>query len=170
MYNQYSPYAYPQNYGNYNYPQRGYAPQPQQMVQPQTQPQTQIPTAYETPIQDIRFVTNKEAEAYIIYPNSRVLLLDTENGVAHLKTADAMGKSTTQYFKFTPISADGTPIKPPSAQPSIDLSDYIKRTDLEQLGLVTADQFKAMEQRLEALQRQIATGGRQNVAPRTPQQ
>jgi hypothetical protein len=161
MYNQYTPYGYQPYYPS----QRQYAPQvPQtpQMAQPQAQSQ------FETPFQDIKFVTDKQAEAYIVYPNSRVLLIDNEKGVAHIKTADGMGQCVTQYFKFAPINADGTPLKSETPQPQVDLSEYIKKTDLEALGFVTAEQFNQVVRQLDILQKQLANG-RQSQPPRANQ-
>ena len=118
----YQGYGYQPNFANPNYMQRAYAPQPQQVVQPQTQPQPQMP--YEIPIQDVRFVTSEEAKAYIVMPNSKALLID-KSGTAYLKVADNMGQSQTQYFRFEPINADGTPIKPQEVKPDFNPDDFV---------------------------------------------
>lgn len=155
------PYANPYGnaYGLPTYGQNSY-PSPQNMMrQPQLQPQPTM--QYELPIQDIRFVTSEEAKAYIVMPNTKALLID-RNGVAYLKTADAMGQSQTQYFRFEPINADGTPIKPQDPTPQINLDEYIKKQDLEKFGFVTIEQYNALAQKLEQIQKQLA-GGRQNV-------
>jgi hypothetical protein len=87
MYGQQNPYSqYP--YTGYTYPNYGnrqFMQPQQQMAQPQMQQQVQ--PQYETPIQDIRFVTSEEAKAFIVMPNSKALLIDKNSGVAHLKTA-----------------------------------------------------------------------------------
>lgn len=151
MYNNpYSTYPY-SNYGMPNYSQRPYTPQVQQAMQNtqqipmQPQPQMQ----YEIPIQDIRFVTSEEAKAYIVMPNSKALLIDKNSGVAHLKVADNMGQSQTQYFRFEPINADGTPIKPQEPTPQIDLEAFGKRfVTIEQYEDLL-DQFKQVKEMLE---------------------
>ena len=167
MYNNYSPYGYQSPYANQAYYQRNYPTAGAQMQQPQPQPQPQA--QFETPFQDIKFVTDKQAEAYIVYPNTRVLLIDNEKGVAHIKTADGMGQCVTQYFKFTPISADGSPLQTEVKPPEIDLSEYIKRADADEMRNAFGEQIKALEQKIEGLYRQLM-GGKQNVAPRTNQQ
>lgn len=148
--NSYSNYPY-SNYGMPNYSQRPYTPQVQQAMQNtqqipmQPQPQMQ----YEIPIQDIRFVTSEEAKAYIVMPNSKALLIDKNSGVAHLKVADNMGQSQTQYFRFEPINADGTPIKPQEPTPQIDLEAFGKRfVTIEQYEDLL-DQFKQVKEMLE---------------------
>ena len=111
MYNNYSTYPYQSNYQAPNYMQRAYSSQPQQIPQPQMQMPTSPQMIYEIPIQDVRFVTSEEAKAYIVMPNSKALLID-KSGIAYLKTADNMGQSQTQYYRFEAINPDGTPIKP----------------------------------------------------------
>jgi hypothetical protein len=73
------------------------------------QPQVQSQVQYELPIQEVRFATKQQADAFMVFPNTRVLLIDKESGIAHLKMADNMGQPSTQYFKFEAINADGTP-------------------------------------------------------------
>ena len=144
----YTGYAYP-NYGHRNYMQ------PQQpMAQPQMQ-QAQPPMQYETPIQDIRFVTSEEAKAFIVMPNSKALLIDKNGGVAHLKTADNMGQSVTQYFKFEQVNADGSPIKPQEIAPQVDFEKFMKKEDIEVLGFVRQDQLNALIDKFQLLQNQI---------------
>ena len=160
-----SPYqrSYGQPYPN-NYGMSTYAPNPyqtKQMMQPQPQAQPQTP--YEIPIQDIRFVTSEEAKAYIVMPNTKALLID-RNGLAYLKTADSMGQSQTEYFRFEPVNADGSPIKPQEKPQEVDFSDFLKKSDLEQMGFVTNAQFETLLQKFENMQRQINSGGRTNGA------
>lgn len=124
--NPYSQYPYT-GYGYPTYGQRNYMQPQQPMAQPQMQQQVQQPMQpqYETPIQDIRFVTSEEAKAFIVMPNSKALLIDKNGGVAHLKTADNMGQSVTQYFKFEQVNADGTPLKPQETQQALDFSQFV---------------------------------------------
>lgn len=135
-----NPYSnYP--YGGYpmpTYGQRGYMQTQQPMAQPQQPMQTQ---QYETPIQDIRFVTSEEAKAFIVMPNSKALLIDKNGGVAHLKTADNMGQSVTQYFKFEQVNADGTPIKPQKTQEQIDFSQFVTVNQYNEL----LEQFNSLK-------------------------
>lgn len=152
----YTGYAYP------NYGRQPYMQQQQQVAQSQIQvkqPQSQ----HETPIQDIRFVTSEEAKDFIVMPNSKALLIDKNGGVAHLKTADNMGQSVTQYFKFEQVNADGTPLKPQEPTPQVDFGLFAKKEELN--GFVTTEQFNALVEKqntfltkLEAMQKIIAGG------------
>lgn len=197
--NGYNNYVAPQmpNYNYYNgqqqmpqnpqnQPVNGYQQQQGQMAQPQqvqpTQPQQPMPNPIPQgfPIREIRFVTSDEAKAFIVMPNSNALLLDTVNGMAYLKTADNLGQSVTEYFKFTKVNADGSPIQNPNqleelkntktavheeikAQP-IDTKDFIKKEDIK--GFITTDefksfssqlgsQFKSLSEQLESLQKKL---------------
>lgn len=164
----YQGYGYQPSYQTPNYMQRAYTPQPQQMAQPQpqSQPQMQMPMAQqmppmEIPIQDIKYVNKAQAEAYIVFPNTKVMLIDKESGVVYVKTADGMGQTKTDYFRFEPINADGSPIKPQEPTPQVDFNQFIKKEDLENLGFVTVSQYNELAQKLEQMQKRFE-GGRQN--------
>ncbi len=133
------------------YPQRQNV-QPQMPMQPQPQAQPQMQMPMEMPIQDIRYVNKAQAEAYILYPNTKVMLIDKDSGIVYLKTADNTGLCKTDYFKFEPINADGTPIQPKEETPKIDMGEYIKKSDLEKYGFVTIQQLDNAIQRLTSQQ------------------
>jgi hypothetical protein len=171
MYN-YQGYGYQPTYQQPNYMQRAYAPQPPQMPQNQQQVFTpmQTPPPTETPIQDIKFVNRAQAEAYIVFPNTKVMLIDTENGMAYIKTADGMGQTQTDYFHFDRVNADGSPIKPQEPIPQVNFEDFVKVEQLKDMGFVTIQQYQELAQKLEQIQKQLA-GGRQNVGqqPKQPE-
>ena len=147
MYGQ-NPYSqYP--YTGYAYPNFGNRQFMQQMPQPQPQMQTEIP------IQDIRFVTSEEAKAFIVMPNSKALLIDKNGGVAHLKTADNMGQSVTQYFKFEQVNADGTPLKPQDTTPQVDYSQFVTKKEIGELP--TAEQYQELVAQYTSLLDQVNT-------------
>jgi hypothetical protein len=145
----YTGYAYP-NYGNRQF---------MQQQQPQMAQQQQQPMQYETPIQDIRFVTSEEAKAFIVMPNSKALLIDQKGGIAHLKTADNMGQSVTQYFRFEQINADGSPIKPKEPTPQVDFEQFAKKEELN--GFATVEQYNALVEQLNIMKKMIV-GGKPN--------
>ena len=152
--NPYSSYPYG-GYGMPNYGQRNYMQPQQPIAQPQMQQQVQPQMQYETPIQDIRFVTSEEAKAFIVMPNSKALLIDKNGGVAHLKTADNMGQSVTQYFKFEQVNADGTPLKPQEPTPQVDYANFVTKDQLN--GLPTAEQYQQLVAQYNTLLDQVNT-------------
>lgn len=161
MYGQY-PYGTPSYMGNgyqSNYPYQRQNVNQQMQYQPQQQMQPQ--QTFETPIQDIRFVTREEANAYIVYPNTKALLIDRNGCIAHLKSADNMGQSASRYFKFVEVNADGSPIKPQEPTPQIDMGEYIKKSDLANLGYVTMEQLNTILSKLTSQQNQ-PTGVKSN--------
>ena len=148
--NPYQSYAYP-SYNIPNYAQRQFM-----QAQPQMQ---QSSMQFEMPFQDIRYVTSEEAKAFIVMPNSKALLIDKTNSVAHLKTADNMGQSVTQYFKFEQVNADGSPLKPQEQIPQVDFAQFAKKEELN--AFVTIEQYNTLSAKLDAIQKSIA-GGKNN--------
>jgi hypothetical protein len=165
----YQNYGYQPNYQAPNYMQRGYAPQGAQMPQmpQQPQPPIQTPMPMETPIQDIKFVNRAQAEAYIVFPNTKVLLIDKDNGAVYVKTADNMGQTQTEYYRFEPTNADGSPIKAQEPTPEVNFDEFVRKDQLAKLGFVTAEQFETLSKKIEQIQRQIV-GGKPNVATKQP--
>lgn len=168
----YAPYYTPymsQNkpvYGSNYYGQPSYAPTMQQMpLQAQNQPQ--MAQQYDVPIQDIRFVTSEEAKAYIVMPNSTVLLIDKSSGKAILKSADPMGQSASKFFKFEEINVDGSPIKPTEIPQSPNFEDFVKKSDLNGMGFVTTEQYSKLEQKIDSIQKMI--GGKSNATQKNSQ-
>jgi hypothetical protein len=124
----------------------------------------------EMPIQDIKYVNKAQAEAYIVFPNTKVMLIDKESGIVYLKTADGMGQTQTDYFRFDRVNADGSPIKPQEPIPQVNFDDFIKKEDLEKLGFVTVAQYNELAQRMEQIQKRLE-GARTNVGqqPKQPE-
>lgn len=155
--NPYPNYGYQPNYQQPNYTQRGYAPQPPQMPQFQQMAfnPIQTPPPMETPIQDIKFVNRAQAEAYIVFPNTKVMLIDTENGMVYIKTADGMGQTKTDYFRFEAVNADGSPIKAQEPTPQVNFNEFVKVEQLKDFGFVTIEQYNALAQKLDQMQKKL---------------
>ena len=109
-------------FGNFTpYPQPGYGPRP-------TQPQNTY-----------AFVNGLEgAKSYMVPANQTVLLMDSEQPVCYMKTANALGQGSLRYFKLTEVSeADVrspiTPVPPKG-------------------GYVTKEDFEALIKRVEKLE------------------
>lgn len=159
----YNAYSYNAGYGMPNYQQRAYNPimqpmqqMPQNMQMPMQHPQSDMP------IQDIKFVNAAQAEAYIVFPNTKVLLIDMQSGIAHLKSADGMGQSQTKYFKFISSNADGSPVQQTEPTTQINLDGFVKREELESLGYVTVDKYNELIEELNKI-KQYISGAKQNA-------
>lgn len=81
-------------YNNFGNPYYNFAP-----TAYQPQPQPQRPQAFN----EVLYATADEARAYIIQPNQSVMLIDTQNGVFRIKSADNLGNSSTRTYKFAEI-------------------------------------------------------------------
>lgn len=153
----YNPY---QNYGMYQQPTYQ-----QQMTQPQMMQQTQQQyqqTKYDAPIQDIKFVTADEAKAYIVMPNTKVMLMDRDKSIFYIKSADSLGKSTLEGFKYSRLEDESAQ----SVSPQIDTKDFIRREDLQSVlsgfltredvkDFITKDELKGIDNKLENFQKQM---------------
>lgn len=99
--------------------------QPVQQPQPQSQPQTN---------QGFVWVQGEAgAKAYPVAAGNSVLLMDSENPVLYMKSTDASGRplpiETYDLVKREPVSTQ--PVIPKPQQPQVDLSEYVKMSDLE---------------------------------------
>ena len=67
------------------------------------------------------------AKAWQLSPNSNVILMDSENdGRFYIKVSDNVGMCNLRIFRYEEITNQ-------PAQPQIDLSEYVKRGELESL-------------------------------------
>ena len=111
-------YGYNNNFG-------GYVPPIQQrpMYMP-TQPQVQDMEQM-TPFQIVRFVNEKEAQAFTLLPNQKALLMDTANMKFWIKWTDSLGNSTTETYKFEKTD-NGFKVRLESEETAkIPVGDYI---------------------------------------------
>lgn len=66
------------------------------------------------------------AKAWQLAPNSNIIMLDSENdGMFYIKTSDSVGMCNLRRFKYEEITE--------SAEKKIDLSDYVKKSELQDL-------------------------------------
>lgn len=120
---------------NYNYNQQVPMQRPMQM---QTTPQPQ--TTEDVPFNDIKFVTEDEAKGYILFPNTRVMLLDRDKSVFYIKTADSLGKSTLEGYKYTKLEDKSSD----NVSREIDTKDFVKTQDMKDYlsNFITKDDMK----------------------------
>ena len=70
------------------------------------------------------------AKAWFMSPNSNVILMDSENdGIFYIKVSDNVGMCNLRTFRYTEIT--GQMAQKP--EPQIDLSEYVKKSELESL-------------------------------------
>ena len=135
---------------NYNYYQNAYMGYPQN-IQPQGYGQrpyaTQQPFVQQTqqiqiPIVDIRFVTEKEINDFIVFPNTSVLLIDKDNSFAYLKTANANAQPTIKKFTFNEFNGESKPVNEPTTDKTIDYKQFVKKDEINDLGFVSLAQYE----------------------------
>lgn len=124
-----------QSYGTY---------QPQVTQRPMATQQYQ-----DIPFSDVMYGTFDEAKAYIVAPTKSVMFIDRDKSEFYVKSADNMGKSFLEPFKYSKL--DENPTEP--KQPEIDLSQFVKSSDL--IDFVTKQDLATINEKLDTLSKQV---------------
>ena len=137
-------------YGYNNTFNGGYVPQMQQRPmymppQPQIQDMEQM-----TPFQIVRFVNEKEAQAFTLLPNQKALLMDTANMKFWIKWTDSLGNSTTETYKFE--KTDNGDTAKEIAQ-TVDTSLFATKDDLK--NVVTKTELDSLKETIAELKKQV---------------
>ena len=137
-------------YGYNNTFNGGYVPQMQQRPmymsqQPQVQDMEQL-----TPFQIVRFVNEKEAQAFTLLPNQKALLMDTANMKFWIKWTDSLGNSTTETYKFE--KTDNGDTAKEIAQ-TVDTSLFATKDDLK--NVVTKTELDSLKETIAELKKQV---------------
>ena len=137
-------------YGYNNTFNGGYVPQMQQRPmymppQPQIQDMEQM-----TPFQIVRFVNEKEAQAFTLLPNQKALLMDTANMKFWIKWTDSLGNSTTETYKFE--KTDNGDTAKEIAQ-TVDTSLFATKDDLK--NVVTKTELDSLKETISELKKQV---------------
>lgn len=154
-----SPFARNYQMPNYNQPQ--YVQQQVQQPMMQQQPiaqqqlqQVQTPIQYEMPIQYVGNATFKEAEAYILMPNSRAFFIDRANGMIYEKTANNDGQSfISEFKKVEPKTETKKAENFTKEEKPFNVAEFATKTDLKEF--VTVEQYKELKDMLEGFKGQI---------------
>lgn len=152
--NNYNSYLSPNMYGNGRF-YNNYNPQPQQNFNMQMQMNRQS----DLPVQNIRFVNADEMKGYIVFPNTTEMLIDRDNKIVQLKSADQIGYSTVKTFRFEEIGEPSQKVSTSNENLSqIDLKDYVKKEDLTDFIKVDAlTQFsRDLDEKFARLEKKIS--------------
>lgn len=104
-----------------------------QMFQPQMQNpylNQRMSQYYQPQNNGITWVQGIEgAKAWQLSPNSNVMLMDSENdGRFYIKISDNVGMCTLRTFNYVEVTDTPKP-----TTPDIDLSEYVKKSELQEL-------------------------------------
>lgn len=148
------PYPYGQTLrGNYGNDRDFYS---QQMnAQQQQQQNMYAPQQQTMPIQsNIEYVNGIEgAKAFMLPPNAKKLLLDSDNQYFYIKTTDNQGKPTVEHFKYVSVNDEQQTDKPQdepkplyaTLQQYQDLMDMVDAMKQEIENLKSVKQKKVTE-------------------------
>lgn len=131
--NQFTPYFGRQPY---------YVPTYQQPAQP-----------IEMAFSDVRILTADQIKGFIPPINSKVLLIDKDNGIAYVETTDTMGNMYKQPYSFAAIKNE---TKKEKVEEKQDFSNFATKEDIANI-----------RKELETLRKPtVSTASKENVQPK----
>lgn len=121
----------------------GYMPQYQNWQQPQMstleyRPQQVYPQNQQNMGSFAYCMGIEGAKAFPIAPNQAVFLMDSNDPVAYIKSADMSGKQTLRIFDMVERTEEAKP-----EEPKIDMSEYAKISDIEDMIAEAVDRAMA---------------------------
>lgn len=127
--------------------------QPQMQMQPMFSPQMQMQMQQpiqqnfaEPPIQEIRYLNADEIRSYIVMAGCKSMLIDKENKLVHIKSADMNGQSSVKIFSYDEYKGNLDNDKN-NNQSQINLDILAKKEDLG--NFVSAEEFKQFSSKLQ---------------------
>lgn len=143
--NYYSPYG---SFGYGNFPQQQYNSQmqTQQQMNPQNAPQQacyQNPNPNPIPM-GMAYVNGVEgAKAFILSPNTSILLMDSDNPMFYIKTANYQGQSSMETYAFKKVELQQGTNQVVDNEPNYKAEIDQIRSELEELkrGLKNNDEL-----------------------------
>lgn len=138
-------YGYPYFGNNYGYGV------PQQQAQQYYQPQQQMQPTYQQVPQQAQQMQPRQkysaltyvnglvgAKSHILNPNEKIYLLDSDNPILYIKSADFEGKYSLEAFELNKIELEKIGVEKeqaPTIQPLTkqDLNEFVSKSDLKAL-------------------------------------
>ena len=128
------------NFGNTYVPP--IQPRPMYMSQPEME--------QASPFNIVKFVNEKEATGYVLLPNQRALLMDTQNMKFWIKWTDSLGNSTVETYRFEKTDNNDTAKE---KVPAIDTSMFLTADSLK--NVATKDELASLKETIADLKKQI---------------
>ncbi len=101
------------------------------------------------------------AKAYLLTPNTSVLLLDSESERFYIKTADQAGMPTLRTYEYKEVTAGDTPA--PQKQPEMSMDDkYVTRQEYNDLRGKYEELYGLLETATKPTPDNNRKGGRDN--------
>lgn len=106
---------------------------------------------------NIRYVNPNEMASYVVLAGNTDIIINKQDGLFQIKSADMAGNSFTRTFKFEEMNNFNDDNKTELKSPEIDLSSYAKTDDLKDFIKVDAlEQFsKQIQDKLDKLEKKI---------------
>lgn len=103
---------------------------------------------------NIRYVSPEDMDKYIVGLGNTDMLINMQDGIVKIKSADMAGNSFTKTFEFKEVNTQNQEKKP---EQQINLENYVKKEDLTDFIKVDAlTQFsKQLDEKFEKLEKKI---------------
>ena len=116
------------------------------------------PDSFDIPIQGFKFLTAKEIEGRIVLPSNTEILVDRENKIIHINSADQIGQSSDRKYKYEElIDKKENEASEPALEAKINTDDFAKKEDLQ--DFIKNDDFKSfsdtLTSKIEALEKKL---------------
>lgn len=129
-------------------PQYGISPQ-DRLAQMQQQLNNQMQAPIQQPtMQNVNWIPvsgYQGAKDHIVQPNTTAWMMDNNEPVFYVKSADNLGTTTFKAYRFEEISEPGQTV----SAPQIDMSQYVHRDEFESLK-AQIDKLSASTQKSSA--------------------
>ena len=125
-------YGYNNNFGN------AYMP----VQRPIYMPQPQLDMEQGSPFQIVKFVNEKEAQGFVLLPNQKALLMDTQNMKFWIKWTDSHGNYTTENGSTNHDKV-----------PAIDTSKFLTEENLK--NVATKEELASLRETIAELKKQV---------------
>ena len=106
---------------------------------------------------NIRYVNPSEMASYVVLAGNTDVIINKQDGVFQIKSADMAGNSFTRTFKFDELNNFSNDKQSDDTKPEMDLTGYVKTDDLKDFIKVDAlESFsKQINDKIDALQKKI---------------
>lgn len=119
-------------------------------IQPRPMYMSQQEMEQPSPFNIVKFVNEKEANGYVLLPNQRALLMDTQNMKFWIKWTDSLGNSTVETYRFEKTDNSETA---KDKVPAIDTSMFLTADSLK--NVATKEELASLKETIAELKKQV---------------
>lgn len=99
----------------------------------------------------LSYASEEEVRGYILQPNTQVFAIDREKPFFYIKTADNLGRSTVNKYKFEQVFDDVVMDKQVKEDylTKADLKNIVTRDEFDNLSKTLREQYQSLEEKIK---------------------